>query len=99
MQERKIQSPESYKKSRERSFRLSELVQDGERAKLILDFANEILEQAKSEVIEGLSKKDANTLELHGYWRGMVAFHNKVKTVIAIGEVKRKSLEELKKES
>lgn len=90
-------SPEQYRKSQERLMILSEMIKDGQKAEIVLDFANAILEEVKEEVLLKLKAPNSNLEEIQGFYKGACLFVDKINDIAALGKSKRKKLEEINK--
>lgn len=91
-------SPDKYRESRERMEILSSMIKDGERAKTIKLFVDEMLKEVETDTLQKLSSAQCDPAELRGYYRGALLFAQKVESAIQMGEKKRQKLAELKSE-
>lgn len=91
-------SPQEYRASEARKSILSEMIKDGEQAKTIKEFADELLSDSKDEALAALANPNSNLKEVQVLYRAALAFNQRVNETIALGETKRQRLNDLKEE-
>lgn len=81
---------------KEKEIKLQEIVISGEKAEMILDFAEKVLYDAENFALSKLSDNKSDLTEVRADYRAALAFYQKINNEISKGKIAKANLDKIR---